>query len=86
MRSPRWFSPQGKSVTLQCLTGTLISKEIYMKRLQRRTERGILMKKIILGACLILGIIAGVIIIWKLVLPFIDMIFQNIWSIMATLL
>ncbi|MCQ5200801.1 hypothetical protein NE653_12145 [Faecalibacillus faecis] len=45
-----------------------------------------MMKKIILGACLILGIIAGVIIIWKLVLPFIDMIFQNIWSIMATLL
>ncbi len=34
---PSWVSTQGKSVTLQCMTRTLISKEIYMKRLQRRT-------------------------------------------------
>lgn len=44
------------------------------------------MKKATLAVGGVLGVLAGGIMIWKLVLPFIGMVFQNMWSCITALL
>lgn len=44
------------------------------------------MKKAALAAGGVLGILAGGVLIWTLVLPFIGMVFQSMWSCVTSLL
>lgn len=44
------------------------------------------MKKAVLTISGMLGVLAGGLLIWKMVLPFIGMVFQGMWSCVASLL
>ena len=55
---PRWITPRGKLVALHRIVEAMISKEIYIKRKNVRTERGVMlwMNRYILKHVMILEI------------------------------